>query len=73
MSEALSIIFASSEVDGFSKSGGLADVARALPLHLKSIGHDVRIVTPCYRLILEKHKTSTIIPSLGVPMGSEEI
>ncbi len=73
MSEALSIIFASSEVDGFSKSGGLADVARALPLHLKSLGHDVRIVTPFYRLIPEKHKTSTIIPSLGVPMGSEEI
>jgi len=73
LSEALSIIFASSEVDGFSKSGGLADVARALPLHLKSLGNDVRIVTPFYRLIPEKHKTSTIIPSLGVPMGSEEI
>jgi len=49
--ERLSIIFAASEVEGFSKSGGLADVARALPLHLKSMGHDVRIVTPLYRLI----------------------
>jgi len=46
--ERLSIIFAASEVEGFSKSGGLADVARALPLHLKSMGHDVRIVTPLY-------------------------
>ena len=51
MSKALRIIFAASEVEGFSKSGGLADVARALPLHLKSLGHDVRIVTPFYRLI----------------------
>jgi len=70
--ERLSIIFAASEVEGFSKSGGLADVARALPLHLKSMGHDVRIVTPLYRLIPENHKTETIIPRLGVPLGSEE-
>jgi len=70
--ERLSIIFAASEVEGFSKSGGLADVARALPLHLKSMGHDVRIVTPLYRLIPENHKTETIIPTLGVPLGSEE-
>ena len=72
MPERLSIIFAASEVEGFSKSGGLADVARALPLHLKSMGHDVRIVTPLYRLIPENHKTETIIPALGVPLGSEE-
>ena len=66
MPERLSIIFAASEVEGFSKSGGLADVARALPLYLKSMGHDVRIVTPLYRLIPENHKTETIIPALGV-------
>ena len=69
----LRIIFASAEVEGFSKTGGLADVARALPLHLKSLGHDVRIVTPFYRQIPQKHETDTIISSLGVPMGSEEI
>ena len=73
MPERLSIIFAASEVESFSKSGGLADVARALPLHLKSMGHDVRIVTPLYRLIPENHKTETIIPALGVSLGSEEI
>ncbi|MDC0152322.1 glycogen/starch synthase [Deltaproteobacteria bacterium] len=72
MPERLSIIFAASEVEGFSKSGGLADVARVLPLHLKSMGHDVRIVKPLYRLIPENHKTKTIIPALGVPLGSEE-
>ena len=72
MPERLSIIFAASEVEGFSKSGGLADVARVLPLHLKSMGHDVRIVTPLYGLIPENHKTETIIPALGVALGSEE-
>ncbi|MBC8257662.1 MAG: glycogen synthase [SAR324 cluster bacterium] len=73
MSEVLRIIFASAEVDGFSKSGGLADVARALPLHLKQLGHDVRIVTPFYRSIPESHQTETIIHELGVPLGNEEI
>jgi len=72
LTEQLRIIFAASEVEGFSKSGGLADVARALPLHLKWLGHDVRIVTPFYRSIPENHKTKTVIPLLGVPLGSEE-
>ncbi len=73
MSESLRIIYAASEVEGFSKSGGLADVARALPLHLKQLGHDVRIVTPFYRSIPDSHVTKTVIPSLGVPLGGEEI
>ena len=72
MTEQLRIIFAASEVEGFSKSGGLADAARALPLHLKWLGHDVRIVTPFYRSIPENHKTKMVIPSLGIPLGSEE-
>ncbi len=45
----LKILFAVSEVAPFSKTGGLADVAAALPRALAAIGHDVRIVTPRYR------------------------
>lgn len=33
------------------KTGGLADVAKALPCQLKQNGHDVRLVMPCYSLI----------------------
>ena len=73
MSEKLRIIYAATEVEGFSKSGGLADVSRALPLHLKQQGHDIRIVTPFYRSIPENHDTRILIPSLGVPLGGEEI
>lgn len=47
----LKILFVSSEVEGFSKTGGLADVAKALPIELRNQGHDVRIVTPFYRTI----------------------
>lgn len=42
----MNILFLASEVEGFVKTGGLADVAKALPLALKRRGHDVRIVMP---------------------------
>ena len=45
------ILFVSSEVDPFAKTGGLADVAMALPKELVSKGHDVRIVMPMYKSI----------------------
>lgn len=43
------ILFASSEVYPFSKTGGLADVAGALPKALAADGHEVLVVTPWYR------------------------
>ena len=49
----MQILFLASEAAGFIKSGGLADVAKALPLQLKANGHDVRLVIPCYSLIKE--------------------
>lgn len=42
------IVFATSEVVPFSKSGGLADVAGALPIALASQGHEVLVVSPWY-------------------------
>lgn len=45
----LSIVFASSEVVPFSKTGGLADVAAALPKALAKRGHNVAIFTPLYK------------------------
>ena len=45
----LKVLFASSEVVPFTKTGGLADVAGSLPLALADQGADVRIVTPKYR------------------------
>ncbi|EAR08551.1 glycogen synthase [Reinekea blandensis] len=47
----MKLLFIASEVDGLVKTGGLADVAYALPKALQEMGHDVRIVMPAYRQI----------------------
>lgn len=45
----LRVLLAASEVTGFAKTGGLADVAAALPRALHRRGLDVRVVLPLYR------------------------
>lgn len=45
----LSILFVASEVEGLIKSGGLADVAKALPLALHELKQDVRLTLPAYQ------------------------
>lgn len=43
------ILFAASEVYPLAKTGGLADVAGALPLAMSKRGHDVTVMMPCYQ------------------------
>jgi starch synthase len=57
----LRICFAASEVAPLAKTGGLADVAAALPRYLHSQGHDVRLFMPLYSSI----GSSIGIASLG--------
>ena len=70
----MNILFLSSEVAPFSKSGGLADVAFALPLALARLGHAVKVVTPLYRSVRDDR-----IRSLGMgltlefPFGAERV
>ena len=45
------ILIASSEVHPYAKTGGLADVAAALPRALARLGHDVRVVMPRHRCV----------------------
>jgi len=47
----MKILFASSEVEPFSKTGGLADVSHALPAELASRGHSLMVVTPQYAAV----------------------
>lgn len=67
----LNILIAASEVVPFAKSGGLADVAGALPKALRALGHDVRVVMPRYYIVdREKYGLKPLGGPLGVPMGS---
>lgn len=50
----MNVLFVAAEVDPWIKTGGLADVAGALPAALRAIGHDVRVVMPRYRVLREK-------------------
>ncbi|MDP3900631.1 MAG: glycogen/starch synthase [bacterium] len=52
----LNIIHVASEVDPFSKSGGLADVTRSLSKAQKRLGHDVCLITPLYEQLIDKKK-----------------
>ncbi|MDD3275415.1 MAG: glycogen synthase GlgA [Candidatus Omnitrophica bacterium] len=49
----MKIAMFSSEVVPFAKTGGLADVAGALPLALEYCGHEVIVVMPAYRCVGE--------------------
>lgn len=74
MSKPINILFVSSEVDPFAKTGGLADVSSALPKAIKEQGHEIRIMMPRYRFISErKFKLHDIIrlKDIPVPVGSD--
>mgnify|MGYP005967423231 CR=1 FL=1 len=47
----MKVLFAASEVVPFYKTGGLGDVAGALPNALNAQGEDVRVVAPYYHEI----------------------
>jgi starch synthase len=49
-----------SEAQPFSKTGGLADVATALPKALGRLGHDVTVITPRYRGVTDGPVAGTV-------------
>ena len=55
-----------SEAQPFSKTGGLADVAGALPKALGRLGHDVTVVTPRYRGVTD----GPVVASVAVEVAA---
>jgi starch synthase len=49
------ILLATSEINSYSKTGGLADMVAALAKSLASAGHEVGVVTPLYRQVWQHH------------------
>jgi starch synthase len=71
MSKPLNILLVASEVVPFAKTGGLADVAGALPKALAKLGHHVRVVLPRYGSIDKNHwNLRPVGGPLGVDLGS---
>lgn len=66
----MKILFVTSEAAPFLRTGGLGDVAGALPQALKAMGHDVRIVMPLYQGISEENrKKMHFVGSTFVDLG----
>jgi starch synthase len=75
-SKKLKILFVTSEVVPFVKTGGLADVSSALPQKLQEMGHQVRIVVPKYGAIDErKYKIHEVVrlKDLTTDIGGKEV
>lgn len=63
------VLFASSEVTPFAKTGGLADVAGALPRYLEPLGIDVSVFMPAYQPIHDAGDFRDTGIRYSVPMG----
>lgn len=66
----MQILFCASEVTPFAKTGGLGDVAGALPESLRKLGCDVRIFMPLYRSARNKIVDLKVLAQrIVVPVG----
>jgi starch synthase len=64
----MKILYVSPEITPFAKTGGLADVAQALPNALKALGHDIRAVMPKYLSIADQNFATEPVASFTVQM-----
>ena len=71
----MNIVQISSEVVPFAKTGGLADVAGALPLAIAKEGHTVSVILPYYttKISPKKHKIRPSNTTLKVSIENREV
>lgn len=67
----LNVLFVASEYEGLVKTGGLADVAKALPAALKQAGVNVKVLIPYYRA-LHHLAPEKVLNSLSVPLNQTD-
>ncbi|MEK6300437.1 MAG: glycogen synthase GlgA [Acidobacteriota bacterium] len=66
----MNILLAAAEVVPYAKTGGLADVAGALPKALTRLGHTVRVVMPRYNVDKILSRGERLPGDLSVPFNS---
>ena len=69
----MKILFVSSEAQPLMKTGGLADVAGSLPLALRRLDNDVRLVIPAYPEALSKLGSVRTVATLGIDIAPEPV
>ena len=70
----MNILFVSAECVPYAKTGGLGDVAGALPQFLKKMGHDIIVVMPMYSVIdRQLHHIETAVREMHVETGDGRI
>jgi starch synthase len=69
----MNIIFASSEVVPFSKTGGLGDVCGALPNEVAAQGNSVSVFTPYYRVVKKLEPRAKQVGQGAVAVGAEKV
>jgi starch synthase len=72
MDDPLRVLFVTPEAVPFAKTGGLADVAGALPKFLRPLGCDLKVVMPYYRRVKESGLPIEYLgQEIEVPIGDE--
>lgn len=70
----MKVVFIASEAVPFAKTGGLADVAGALPKAIERLGHSVSLFMPAYRHVWTSGpKLEPTGLSLGIPIGAKVV
>jgi starch synthase len=72
--EPIRVLLAASEVVGFAKTGGLADVAGSLPRALADHGHSCAVILPLYRCARNaKSRPEPTALTFTVPIGGRRV
>jgi len=76
MNKRLNILLVYPEIAPFVKTNDIAEAGGSLPLVLKDLGHDVRLITPKYRVINERKyilRDVIRLQNISVPLGGEKV
>lgn len=70
----LRVLFCAPEISPYAKTGGLADVADALPQALSRLGCDVRLFMPLYRGVRKKSRALTVVAeNIPIALGPRTV
>jgi starch synthase len=69
----MKIAIVASEAAPFAKTGGLGDVAGALPKSLYRLGHEPVLIMPLYRTVRQSRVSLTVDGAISVPVGPRTV